>query len=436
MTTTNPRVVIVGAGFGGLYAAQTLSNKAVDVVLIDRHNFHTFTPLLYQVATCGLDPSGIAYPVRTIFRNAANVQFLLGEVRAIDTTNRKVEVQTDTRTLYEAYDYLIVAGGSVTNTFNMEGLEQFAFGLKDLSDAVVLRNHILKLFERASWTENLELKSALTTLVVVGGGPTGLETAGALFELYNHVLKQEYAGLNNLKTRVVLVEATGELLLPYPPNLRQSALKQLQSLGVEVLLNEQVERVSKDEVRLKSGLVIPTYTLVWAAGVKAGGIAPMLNVPLQRAGRVPIQPSTEAIGLENVYVVGDMAHLEDEAGKTYPMLIPVAKQQGMLAANNILRRLKGWEQQKFSYIDRGIMATIGRRRAVAWLYYRVTLTGYLAWVSWLTLHLVWLMGFRNRISVFVNWVWNYLTYDRSVRIILEHQPHQPDFEAEKEIPAA
>lgn len=432
MTPKRPRVIIIGAGFGGLYAAQKLRNTSADVLLIDRHNFHTFTPLLYQVATSGLDPSGIAYPVRSIFRRAANVQFLLGQVQEIDAEAHHVAVQTNTQLVYETYDYLIVAAGSITNTFNIDGLELYSFGLKDLSDAVVLRNHILKLFERAAWTDDLEKKCALTTLVVVGGGPTGLETAGALFELYNNVLREEYAGLEAMKTRVILVEAMDHLLDPYPANLRASALKQLESLGVEVMLNEQVEGVDKDHVRLKSGVTISTHTLVWAAGVKASPIAQLLGVSLQRGGRVPIHPTTEVIGRADIYVVGDMAYLEDEHGKPYPMLIPVAKQQGMLAAQNILRRTKEWEQQGFRYIDRGIMATIGRSRAVAWLFYRITLTGYLAWVAWLMLHLIWLMGFRNRISVFVNWVWNYLTYDRSVRIILEHKPYAPDQEPEME----
>lgn len=434
MTHLRRRVIIIGAGFGGLYAAQTLRNTLVDVLLIDRHNFHTFTPLLYQVATSGLDPSGIAYPIRSIFRRAKNVQFLLGKVQSIDYANHQVVVQTDTKIVHENYDYLIVAAGSITNTFNIDGLEQFSFGLKDLSDAVVLRNHILKLFERAAWATDADKKRALTTLVVVGGGPTGLETAGALFELYNNVLRQEYAELEAMKTRVILVEAMDHLLDPYPTNLRELALSQLRSLGVEVMLGEQVEGAAKDHVRLKSGIIIPTYTLVWAAGVKASNVAQMLGVSLQRGGRVPIHPSTEVIGHEDIYAVGDIAYLEDRDGKPYPMLIPVAKQQGILAANNILRRIKGWEQQSFKYIDRGIMATIGRSRAVAWLFYRITLTGYLAWVAWLTLHLIWLMGFRNRISVFVNWVWNYLTYDRSVRIILEHKPYAPDQEPENEKP--
>jgi NADH:quinone reductase (non-electrogenic) len=431
MTTTYPTVVIVGAGFGGLYAAHTLKNQPVNVILIDRQNFHTFTPLLYQVATCGLDPSGIAYPVRSIFRRSSNVQFLMGEVKRIDHEERMVEVMSSTGIRQVTYDYLIVAAGSVTNYFRMEGLQDYSFGLKNLADAVILRNHILKLFERAAWTDDSAQKQALTTLVVVGGGPTGLETAGALFELYNHVVRQEYAGFQSMAARVILLEASDHVLDPYPPKLRQAALQQLKSLGVDIMLGAQVEAVAKNHVRLKGGQVIPTYTLVWAAGVKSSPVAEMLNIPLQRTDRVPVQPTLEVIGREKIYVVGDMAYLEDNQGAAYPMLIPVAKQQGILAAKNILRQIKGLPSVNFRYYDRGIMATIGRSRAVAWIFYRVMLTGYLAWLAWLVLHLIWLLGFRNRASVFVNWVWNYITYDRSVRIILEHSPHQADLETDK-----
>lgn len=421
MIPSRPRVIVIGAGFGGLYAAQTLANQAVEVLVIDRHNFHTFTPLLYQVATCGLDPSDIAYPTRNIFWGKANIRFMLGEVIDIRSADRLVEVKTNGRSRLEAYDYLIVAAGSVTNYFGKDDLQQYSFGLKELSDGVVLRNHILKSFERALWTEDETHQRALTTIAVVGGGPTGLETAGALNELYNYVLREEFANTQKLKARVILIEATDRLLQPYPEHLQTSALKQLESLGVEVLLNAAVEKVMPDGVYLKDGRFIHTCTLVWAAGVKASPIAEMLGVPLQRGGRVPVTPTLQVNGCEGVYVVGDMAHLEAPNGQPYPMLIPVAKQQGILAAKNILRQLTGQTQATFHYKDRGIMATIGRSRAVAWIFYRVQLAGYLAWIAWLSLHLIWLLGFRNQISVFINWVWNYLTYDRSVRIILEHK---------------
>jgi NADH dehydrogenase len=423
-----PKVVIIGAGFGGLHAARRLANKPVDVLVIDRSNFHTFTPLLYQVATCGLDPSEIAYPVRTIFRNVGNIRSLLGEVVGIDYEVKQLTIRTNGSTRLEPYDYLIVATGSVTNYFDNPSLSHYAFSLKTLSDAVVLRNHVLKLFEKAAWTDDAAQKEALTTLVVVGGGPTGIETAGALYELYNYVLKQEYAKAHNLKARVILIEATDRLLAPYPARLQRAALTQLKSLGVEVILDRVIETAAADHITLTNGEVIPTHTLIWSAGVKASPIASMLNVPLQRGERVPVEPTMQVIGREDIYAVGDINYVEYKDGQPYPQMIPVANQQGTLAADNILRRIRHEPQEPFRYFDKGIMATIGRSRAVAWVFNRIQLTGFLAWLAWLGLHLLTLMGFRNRLSVFLGWVWNYLTYDRSVRIILEHQPHVSDKE--------
>lgn len=413
------RVVIIGAGFGGLNAARFLLNQPVDLLLIDRNNYHTFTPLLYQVATAGLDSSDIAYPVRSIFRRRKNLQFLLGDVVGIHTAEREVAVRTNGRVRREHYDYLIVATGSVTNYFGSQPLEQHGYGLKDLSDAITLRNHILRLFEKAAWEEDPQVRDAYLTFVVVGGGPTGLETAGALHELYNYVLKNEYRGSRSLSARVILIEATEKLLAPYTPYLQQQALQQLESIGVEVILGQSVEDATENLVRLKNGDVIHTHTLIWAAGVKGSPVGSMLEVPLQRGARIPVEPTLLVTGLERVYAIGDIAYLLDAQGSPYPQVIPVAQQQGQLAAANVARHLRGQSLQPFVYKDKGIMATIGRRRAVAWPFYSVQLTGFMAWVTWLGLHLLWLMGFRNRLTVLVNWVWNYLTYDRSVRIILE-----------------
>ncbi len=416
MTVQRPRVIIIGAGFGGLYAAQTLRGKAVDVLLIDRRNYHTFTPLLYQVATAGLEAEEIAYPVRGIFRNQSNITFMLGEVEGIDREAKRVWVRTNGEVRREAYDYLLVAAGSVTDFFGNANVERGAFELKTLDDAVILRNHILRLFERAAWTEDVDYRKALTTLVVVGGGPTGLETAGAVQELYEHVLRKEFG---ELSPRIVLVEARDRLLLPFPEPLQKAAYQQLESLGVEVMLNKAVTGAEPGSVRLSDGMDIPSYTLIWEAGVKASPLAEMLGAPIMRNGRVQVTPTLQVEGLPEVYVVGDMAYLEDENGQPYPMMIPAAKQQGILAARNILRRTKGWEQQSFQYHDRGIMATIGRSRAVAYLFHRISLSGFIAWIAWLGLHLLTLMGFRNRLNVLINWVWNYFTYDRSARLILE-----------------
>lgn len=414
-----PRILIIGAGFGGLYAAKSLAEADVDILLIDRQNYHLFTPLLYQVATCGLDPSEIAYPIRSIFHDQANLNFLMGEVEHIDYEAHLVQITTQAATITEPYDYLIVAAGSVTNFFGNDALEATTFGLKDLADAVNLRNHILRLFERAAHTDDDQERDALTTMVVVGGGATGLETAGALHELYNYVLKKEYRQVDSVRAKVILTEAVDRLLVPYPQQLQEAARQQLESLGVEVLLNAPVKEFDGRRVTLVSGEVINAHTLVWAAGVRASPLAKMLPAELKRGGRVQVERSMALPGHDAIYVVGDMAYLEDEQGQVYPMVIPVAKQQGVLAAQNILRAVQGEPPIEFSYHDRGMMATIGRSRAVAWIYNRIPMTGFIAWLAWLVLHLIWLLGFRNRLNVFVNWVWNYLTYDRSVRIILE-----------------
>lgn len=425
MADRRTRVIIVGAGFGGLYAARTLERQSdLDVLLIDLNNYHTFTPLLYQVATSGLEAEEIAYPIRGIFRKQSNVRFLLGEVTGIDTDNQLVTVTTSENTRQERYDYLIVATGSVTNFFGNRSIERHAFELKTLNDAVRIRNHILSMFERAAWAVDDGIRFAYTTIVVVGGGPSGLETAGAMRELYTHVLHKEY---NGLTPRVILVEATDRLLAPYPEPLREAARKQLESLGVEVVLNDPVAEAAEDHVRLQSGRIIPTHTLVWLAGVNATPTAKLLVAETGRGGRIVVEPTMAVKGIDNVYAVGDVAYLDNPHGEPYPMMIPVAKQEGILAAKNILRQRRGEDEAVFHFIDRGIMATIGRSRAVAYLFHRVQLSGYVAWIAWLGLHFLTLMGFRNRLNVLINWVWNYFTFDHSVRLILNAEaPRTPE----------
>jgi NADH dehydrogenase len=413
------KVVIIGAGFGGLFAARTLIGKPIEVLLIDRNNFHTFTPLLYQVATSALDPSEIAYPIRNILQKAENIRCLMGEVVEINRESKFVRVEMESLSRTEAYDYLIIATGSVPGYFGNEMFKKYAFELDDLTGAIHLRNHILRLFELAAWIEDPDVRTALTTLVVVGGGPTGLETAGALFELYNHVLERVYKPKERMQARVVLVELLPYLLANYPAELRRAALEQLNSLGVETILENPVVELAEDHIQLEDGLVIPTHTVIWTAGVVASPAAEFLGIDLAKGGGIPVKRTMEVERCEGIYAVGDIAYLEDPKGDPYQMLIPVAKQQGILAAKNILRQVKGIAPKPFQYHDRGIMATIGRSRAVAWIYNRVQLRGYIAWLAWLGLHLITLIGFRNQLNVLVNWIWNYLTYDRSVRIITD-----------------
>lgn len=431
--STNKRVIIIGAGFAGLKTARMLANKTVDVLLIDRNNYHTFTPLLYQVATCGLDPSAVAYPVRSIFADALNVQFLLGEVQNIDTEAQSVLIQSKTNgTRQESYDYLFVAAGSKVNYFGNESVKNNSFALRDLNDSITLRNHILRLFEKAAWTQNDEIRETLMTFVVVGGGPTGLETAGALYELYNNVLDAEYDKHDNMQAKVILLEAMDDVLAPYPEKLRKSAKEQLQSLGVEVRTGAFVEEVGSDFVTLRDGNTIHTSTVVWSAGVKGNPLAEMLDVELESGSRIPITESMEIIGLKNVFAAGDIAYLiEPQTGKPYPGMIPVAQQQGEVVAKNILHDINSETYETFKYFDRGSMATIGRSRAVAWVFNKIEVTGFLAWVSWLGLHLLVLMGMRNRAQVFLNWVWSYIFYSSSVQIIVEGDRNK--YEAERQL---
>lgn len=411
MATTRPRVIVIGAGFGGLNVARYLADSEVEVLLIDRNNYHLFTPLLYQVATCGLDPNQIAYPVRGVFRNRENIRFLLGEVTAINHAKKTITVYENDATHTEAYDYLVIASGSVNNFFGNQQFSQTAFGMKDLAEAITLRDHIIRLFEKAAWINDEDQRRAMTTLVVIGGGPTGLETAGALYELYNYVIKQEYSQFAGMNARVILIEATDRLLAPYPENLRQAALDQLKSLGVEVRLNTRINEIFPDHVVLDDNSTIPTHTVIWAAGVKASPLAKKLDVQLERGNRIPVADTLEVIGREHIFAIGDIAYLlNPKDQQPYPQVSPVAIQQGIQVAKNIRSSVAGKPMEAFRYKDRGIMATIGRSRAVAHLFNRLQLTGWFAWSAWLTLHLVWLIGFRNKLSVLINWAWNYFAF--------------------------
>lgn len=425
---TRPRVVIVGAGFGGLNAAQALGNSEVDVLVIDRNNYHGFWPLLYQVATAGLEPEAIAYPVRAVLRKYRNADFQMAEVRGIDL-QRKL-VLTDDAPI--SYDYLILAAGSANNYFGNDALSTTTFGMKDVDEAEKLRTHVLLAFERAAREQDPALRAALLTFVVVGGGPTGVELTGAFAELIAHVMRKDYPTLNVAETRVLLVEATGHILATFPEHLQRSAMQRLQKMGVEVRTGTAVASVVASSqaasdgshelggqlVTFKDGAQLVASTVVWAAGVRASALADALGVSLGRSARVIVTPELTLANHPEVSVIGDMAYLEGyRDGVAYPMVAQVAIQMGKQAAKNILAAARGKPLSAFRYFDFGSMATIGRSAAV-FDAFQIRLTGLLAWLGWLFIHILYLVGFRNRLVVMLNWLVNYFTYERGVRVIL------------------
>jgi NADH dehydrogenase len=405
---------VVGAGFGGLAAAKGLADAPVDVTIVDHHNFHTFQPLLYQVATAGLNAADVAYAVRGIFQRQHNVAFRLGEVTGADWDTRTLLLDGGETSV--PFDYLVLAAGATTNFFGVEGAEANAFPLYGLADAVALRNHILDRFEAADAEPSLVDDGALT-FVVVGGGATGVEVAGALAELFDMVLRKDFHHVDVSRARVILVEMADHLLPPFRPASQRHALETLASRGVEVLLSETVAAIEPTRVVLRSGRAIAAHTVVWAAGVRASPVATALGLPTLPNGRVEVGPDLRVVDRPQVYAVGDVAATNDTRVGVLPQLAPVAMQSGRHAARQIVRAIEGRPGQPFRYRDKGTMATIGRRAAVAELPGGIDLKGTPAWLAWLGLHLIYLIGFRNRLSVLVNWGWNYLTWDRGPRLI-------------------
>lgn len=413
-----PRVVIVGAGFGGLWTARGLAHSAVDVLLVDRNNYHTFLALLYQVAAAELEPGDIVYPVRSILRNVPNARFAMAEVKGVDLARRVVE--TDGPAI--PYDFIVLATGSVSHFFGVPGAPKYAFSLKTLEEGIALRNHILGCFERAVHEPDAERRQRLLTLGIVGGGSTGVEFAGALAELVQGPLVKDYPTLDFGQVRVVLLEGTESLLPTLPEPLRAYALSRLRKMGAEVRLRSMVSRVTHGELHLQDGTVIPTETAVWAAGVRGDPQAQNWGLPTAKGGRVAVLPTLQVPGHPEAYVIGDLAYLE-EGGRPLPMVAPVAIQQGIAAARNIARQVAGQAPLPFRYRDRGTMVTIGRNAAAVYLGGRA-FTGFFAWVLWLGVHLFNLIGFRNRLLVLVNWAWDYLFRERAVCLIqpLERVP--------------
>ncbi len=406
-----PHIVIIGAGFGGLHAARMLAGKNVRVTLIDKRNYHLFQPLLYQVATAGISPHEIAYPVRAIFQRRKNFNFLMSRVSEVDF-ERKV-VQTGHGEV--AYDQLIIAAGASVNFFGNESLERNALPLKDVADAVAVRNHILRMFELAALEPDLRKRQALLTFVAVGGGPTGVETAGALSELIRLVLKKDYRHINVENVRVILMEAGTGVLIGFPEPLRAAARQALERKKVEVRVEAKVTNYDGEKLTLEGGEIIPTQTVLWSAGVRAASLMSRLGLEQASQGRVKVLPTLQLPQQPNVFVIGDAAYLE-ENGKPLPMVAPVATQQGEHAAQNILAAIQQKPLKPFKYNDLGSMATIGRNAAVAYAF-GIQFRGFPAWVVWLVVHLIGLIGFRNRLVVLINWAWDYFFYDRAVRLI-------------------
>jgi NADH:ubiquinone reductase (H+-translocating) len=407
-----PQVVIIGGGFGGLFGARVFKHAPVQVTLVDRRNHHVFQPLLYQVATAGLSPGDIASPIRWILRRQTNVRVLLGEAQSIDVQNRRVLLDAGESL---QYDYLIVAAGADNSYFGHPEWAQFAPALKTLDDALRVRGRMLLAYEVAERESDPATRKRMLTSVIVGGGPTGVEMSGAIAEIAHQTLSDEFQSIRTAESRIVLAEAGPTILAAFPERLRNAARKSLARLGVEVREKTAVTRIERETVWLGDER-IEAGTIIWAAGVAASPLGKSLGVPVDRAGRVLVQKDLTIPGHPEVFVVGDLASLADEHGQQYPGVAQVAMQQAQQAARNVLRAIENKPYAAFHYKNLGNMATIGRNAAIAdlgWL----QASGFAAWLLWLFIHILWLIGFRNRLLVLVQWASAYTTYQRSVRLI-------------------
>lgn len=407
-----PRIVIVGSGFGGLQAARVLASSGAEVLLVDRNNYHTFIPLLYQVATAELEPEQIVYPVRSVLRRLPNASFVMAEVKQIDFVNQVVE--TDGPVI--PYDFLILATGSQSQFLGVPGAPKYALPMRTLEEAVYLRNHILGCFEQAVREPALTQRERLLTFVIVGGGPTGVELAGALIELIHGPLAKDYPTLDLRQVRVVLLQAGDRLFAGLPKRLGEYTQKRLRKMGVEVHLQAKVSQVTPEAVYLKDGTAIFTKTIVWTAGVEAALPDTTEELPTATKGKVVVQPTLQLPEQPRVYAIGDLAYVEQD-GQPLTGVAPEAIQQGAVAAQNIQRQLRGRSPQPFSYFNKGSLAIIGRNAGVGQIG-KLTFTGFPAWFFWLGVHLFYLPGFRNRLFVLINWICDYLFKKRFVRLIL------------------
>jgi len=407
-----PRVIIVGAGFAGLAAARSLARSQADVLILDRNNYHTFFPLLYQVAAAELEPEDIIYPVRNTLRGKKNVRLLLDQVNEVDIEKKIVKTPEHSY----SYDYLILAPGSKPHFFGVEGAAEYSYLLKSIEDAIATRNHILTRFELALHEPDAEKRKQMLTFAIIGGGPTGVEYSGALAELFKGPLSKDYAELDFGEVRLLLLEASGRLLAGLPEKLQDYALKRLIKMGVEVRLGTPVTRITAESIELKDGTVIRLETAIWTAGVQGSPPSQAGSLTILKNGQVKVLPTLQVEGHPESFITGDLAFVERE-GKPLPMVASLAVQEGEMAARNIRRQMKGQDTLPFHYQDLGTLAVIGRNAAavnlLGWNF-----TGFFAWLFWLGLHIYRLIGFRNRLIVLVNWAWDYLFFERGVRLIV------------------
>ncbi len=405
-------IIIIGGGFGGLKAARILSQeKNIRLTVLDRRNYHLFQPLLYQVATASLNPSDIGVPIRQLFASKPNTTVLLESVQSIDLKSKKVITDSASH----SYDFLILACGSTHSYFGNDDWEEWAPGLKTIEHALEIRRRILTAFESAEKEKNLEKQIPFLTFIIVGGGPTGVELAGALAELAKSIVKKEFRNIDPNKIRVLLIEGSPRLLSGFQPSLSENAKETLQKKGVEIILNEHVKNITKEGVSIGEQF-IETATVIWAAGVKPSKLNKGLGAPMDKAGRVLVQKDLSIPNFPEVYVIGDQAHFETPLGPL-PSLAPVAMQQGVHAAKNIIQQLHNLPTKNFHYTNKGILAVIGRSNAVAEIPGLGAIKGFPAWIFWIVVHIFTLVGFRNRILVFINWSWSYFTSSRGARLI-------------------
>ena len=428
--TTKPHIVIIGAGFAGIYAAKQLKDVDADILIIDKNNFHTFQPLLYQVATSALNPDEIAHSVRATFQKQKNVDFMQATVKSVNWSEK--EVVLDGKKAVR-FDYLILATGAIYSDFGIEGVRENAFFLKSLQDAIGLRSQVLKCFEQANKTPK-EFENGLLNVVVVGGGPTGVELAGALSELYSNVLRKDFPKLDFQKANIILVEQGEKLLEHYSSKSSRYAKNTLEQLGVDVRLGASVVSASSDSVTLSSGEIIPASTLVWAAGVRAHPLAEALNVELGHGYRIIVNNDLSIPNQADAFVAGDLSAAMDDEGSLLPQTCPVAIQQGQHVAKQIIADLTAKQRTAFKYIDKGSMAIVGRNAGIAETspqFASLRLYGFTGWIAWLFLHLIYLIGFQNRFLVLSNWFYNYISKDRHSRLIMpgvnskDTQPSHP-----------